>query len=120
MINVPYKSVAAALVLAVLFGPIGTFYSSFLGGVVMSILGLVSFGAMTSLHSSLFMTAVWLLSVLWSMVAVRFYNRKMLKIAIHGCLEDSGNQPSFFRKKATVDNVSASKAEDDAAASWKL
>lgn len=118
MINVPYKSVAAALVLTILFGPIGVFYSSFLGGIVMSILGLVGLGAMASLHMPLLMTAVWLLSVLWSMAAVRFYNRNMLKIAIKGNLEESDTR-SFFRKKTTEENVSATKAEETAS-SWRL
>lgn len=88
MINVPYKSVAAALVLVVLFGPIGIFYSSFLGGVVMSILGLISIGTMASMRSPLPMATVWLISILWAMVAVRFYNRSMLKIAVNGSMKD--------------------------------
>ena len=95
MVNVPYKSVAAALVLAVLFGPIGVFYSSFIGGIVMSIFGLVAIGTMASMHSPLPMVTVCLFGIVWAMISVRFYNHKMLKIAVGGTL----SEPMRFRKK---------------------
>lgn len=132
MIMVPYKSVAAALVLVVLFGPVGVFYSSFLGGVVLSIFGLVSIGTMASMRSPLPMATVWLFGIIWSMAAVRFYNRKMLKIALTGGLSDSKEEKkSFFHKKPTPQAAApsepANKASveepsdsDEATTSWKL
>ncbi len=86
MIVVPYKSVAAALILVVFFGPIGLFYSSLLGGVIMSIFGLVAISTMANMHSPLPMATVYIFSMLWTMISVRFYNRKMLKIAVSGSL----------------------------------
>lgn len=122
MVNVPYKSVAAALVLALLFGPIGLFYSSFIGGIVMSIFGLVAVGTMVSMKSPLPMATVWLLSIVWAMISVRFYNHKMLKVALTGELAESLR----FRKKKSVEQVSKPvetpevvESEEDPA-SWKL
>lgn len=128
MVSVPYKSVAAALVLAVLLGPIGVFYSSFFGGIVMSIFGLVAIGTMASMHSPLPMVTVCLFGVVWAMIAVRFYNHKMLKVALTGSL---GEPSRFCRKKAakakiqpaevrtTVTDTDFSETEESPA-SWKL
>lgn len=118
MVSVPYKSVAAALVLGVLFGPVGVFYSSFLGGIVMSIFGLVSIGTMASMRSPLPMATVWLFGIIWSMASVRFYNRKMLKIAIRGSLDEP--KKSFFRKKEKPKTEEPVVSSEETPTSWKL
>lgn len=82
MPTLPYKSVAAALLLAVLLGPIGLFYSSFLGGVSLVIFGLMATGTMTRMHSVLPMATIWLFGIIWAMAAVRHYNHKLLKLAL--------------------------------------
>lgn len=124
MIMVPYKSVAAALVLTILFGPAGLFYSSFLGGIVMSIFGLVGVGTMASMRSPFPMATVWLFSLIWSMAAVRLYNRKMLKIAVTGCLHEAKKASFFSRKKQkTQEELSPNEehaSNEEATASWKL
>ncbi len=134
MLIVPYKSVAAALVLAVLFGPIGVFYASFVGGIVMSIFGLVAVGTMASMHSPLPMATVCLFGIIWSMASVRFYNHKMLKIAVNGCFGDPANsadqkpkkKPRFFRKEKIVKDQQTSEVITDtpdveeSTFSWKL
>lgn len=122
MISVPYKSVAAALVLAVLLGPIGVFYSTFLGGIVMSILGLVAVGTMASMKSPLPMVTVCLLGVVWAMIAVRFYNHKMLKIAVSGTISESlrfGTKKSP-KEKIKPEEVTEIFESDENPASWKL
>ena len=128
MVRVPYKSVAAALVLAVILGPIGVFYSTLLGGVVMSIFGLVAIGTMASMHSPLPMATVCLLGIIWAMISVRCYNHKMLKIAVGGTLDE----PLRFRKTKIVKKepkpvdeliiVAATDVSDteENPASWKL
>jgi hypothetical protein len=127
MIMVPYKSVAAALVLTIIFGPLGLFYSSFLGGVVMSIFGLVAIGTMASMRSPLPMVTVYLFCMLWAMAAVRSYNHTMLKIAVSGCLHKPAKKRSnFFRRKKHdktpyIPEESASEVtESEDNASWKL
>ena len=120
MVRVPYKSVAAALVLAVILGPIGVFYSSFMGGMIMSIFGLVAVGTMASMHSPLPMATVCLFGIVWAMISVRLYNHKMLKIAINGRLEE----PWQLRKKKTVkkepEPVNEINEAEENPASWKL
>lgn len=120
MVRVPYKSVAAALVLAVILGPIGVFYSSFIGGVVMSILGLVAIGTMASMHSPLPMATVCLLGIIWAMISVRLYNHKMLKVAVSGNL----SEPTHFYKKKQVKKESEAvnhvNETEENSSSWKL
>ncbi|MBP9726170.1 MAG: hypothetical protein KBD83_01715 [Gammaproteobacteria bacterium] len=134
MLIVPYKSVAAALVLAVLLGPIGVFYASFVGGIVMCIFGLVAIGTMASMHSPLPMVTVCLFGIVWAMAAVRFYNYKMLKIAVNGCFGDPVSpiaqklkkNRGFFRKEKIVKDEQASEVTpetpdaEDGASAWKL
>ena len=127
MVMVPYKSVAAALVLTIIFGPLGLFYSSFLGGIIMSIFGLVAIGTMASMRSPLPMATVYLFCIVWAMAAVRFYNHKMLKIAISGSLHAAVKKKSSFfgrkRQDKTEDSsaeVVTEVAESEDNASWKL
>jgi len=70
-----YKSIAAALLFAVVLGPIGLLYSSFLGGVVMIILGFIVVCAKYPVPIIL----VWLISCIWSVGAANRYNRKLVK-----------------------------------------
>jgi hypothetical protein len=60
----PDKSVAAALVLTFLFGPLGLFYTSVMGGVVMSLIGIVV--AIFTLGIGLFL--IWPIVMVWSAV----------------------------------------------------
>ncbi|MCA0044655.1 hypothetical protein [Celeribacter litoreus] len=59
------KSAIAALILSVLFGPLGLLYASVKGGIVMILVSLVvvpfSFGIGAPL--------VWLVSIIWALVA---------------------------------------------------
>ena len=75
----PFRSVAAALLLALLFGPIGLFYASLIGGLVMTAFSLVAVGTVIKTASALPMGTIWLCSIIWAMIAVRYYNHKLLK-----------------------------------------
>lgn len=96
MLFVPYKSVAAALILAIIFGPLGLFYASFVGGIVMTLLSIAAIGTMASMHSPLPMATMYLVSMIWAMASVRWYNYRLLKIAVEGRIHQ--RQP-FWRKK---------------------
>ncbi len=77
----PPKSVAIGIILAIFFGPIGLFYSSILGGVVMLIIGgiLNFFGAMAFGFGLLFTIPITsIICAIWSYVAVTGYNEKFL------------------------------------------
>ncbi|MCD8499955.1 MAG: hypothetical protein LRY67_00195 [Gammaproteobacteria bacterium] len=93
---VPYKSVAAALILTIIFGPLGLFYASFIGGILMTFLSIAAIGTMTSMHSPLPMATMYLVSMIWAMASVRWYNYRLLKIAIEGRMYE---QQPFWRRK---------------------
>jgi hypothetical protein len=67
------KSVGVALLLAFFFGPLGLLYASVIGGIVMLCLGLV-IGIVTFGFGLIF---VWIASVIWAVVAVNMYNKKV-------------------------------------------
>lgn len=70
------KSVAGALLFTIFFGPIGLFYTSLIGGIVMTLLLLISLGAASSLQSLAPLATIWFFSIVWAMVEVRLYNKK--------------------------------------------
>lgn len=77
----PPKSVAIGIILAIFFGPIGLFYSSILGGVVMLVIGSILnfFGAMAFGVGLLITVPVTcIICAVWSYVAVTSYNEKFL------------------------------------------
>jgi hypothetical protein len=79
LIRPPYKSAAAALIFVIILGPLGVFYTTIIGGVVMTVFGLVAIGTVVSMHSPLPMATIWLISLLWSMTAVHSYNKRLFK-----------------------------------------
>ncbi|MFN3234262.1 MAG: hypothetical protein ACE365_02455 [Gammaproteobacteria bacterium] len=78
----PFKSVAVALVFVILFGPVGLFYSSLLGGIVMTVLAGIAAFVLTDVPSFLPMAGIWLVSTVWSMIAIRLYNRRIFKMVM--------------------------------------
>ena len=65
----PRRSLAAALLLAVFFGPVGLLYASFWGGVIMSVLGLIAMLLPGSVAGFLGML-VWVICPFWSVFVV--------------------------------------------------
>lgn len=70
----PTKSMGIAIILTVLFGPLGMLYSTIIGGVIMLIasviLGAVTFG--------LGLLVTWPICIIWAAVAVSSHNRGLL------------------------------------------
>jgi len=71
--DLPLKNLAVALLFSVFLGPVGLLYASTIGGVMMIILGAIM------VHGMLFIpiAMVWLISCIWSVVAVNRYNRSL-------------------------------------------
>lgn len=67
------KSMGIAIILAVLLGPLGLFYSTIIGGIVMAIVSLVV-GFLT-VGFGLLLT--WPICVLWAAVAVGMHNKRI-------------------------------------------
>lgn len=68
------KSMAMAIIPAILFVPLGLLYSSVMGGIVTFVLTIL-IGIFTLGFGALLM---WPICVIWSAVAVNSHNKKML------------------------------------------
>lgn len=68
------KSMAMAIILAIIFGPLGLMYASVMGGVVMLILTFVV--AIFTLGFGAFL--MWPVCVAWAAVATNSYNKSIL------------------------------------------
>jgi hypothetical protein len=85
------KSVGVAILLTLLFGPVGLFYASIAGGLIMSItpaiiIGMAFIGVLQKssllMYWSLgllvvFMVLYWLINIVWAVIGVLSYNQKI-------------------------------------------
>lgn len=69
------KSLAAAILLTIFFGPLGLLYSSVMGGIAMIVLGLL-IGIFTL---GVGLVIVWPICIVWAVVAVNMANKKQDK-----------------------------------------
>lgn len=67
------KSMGIALLLSLLFGPLGLLYSSIMGGVVMLVLSLI----IVPLTLGIGALITWPICVIWSIIAVRKHNAEI-------------------------------------------
>lgn len=69
------KSMGVAIILTVLFGPLGMLYSTILGGIIMLVIGvplvLITFG--------LGIVITWPICIIWAAVATSSFNKKLLQ-----------------------------------------
>lgn len=64
------KSMGISIILTVLFGPIGLFYSTIVGGIVMLLINLV----VGFLTAGIGLLITWPICIIWGAVAVKSYN----------------------------------------------
>jgi hypothetical protein len=69
----PFKSIAGALLFAVVLGPIGLLYASFWGGLLMISVGIVVISAKLFFPIML----VWISSCVWAVGAAEIHNRRI-------------------------------------------
>lgn len=74
----PFKSVATALVFTVVLGPLGLLYSSFRGGILMLLIGLIV------LSSKLMFPIIllWVTCCIWAVKSVEDYNKKLIETTL--------------------------------------
>ncbi|WP_276864031.1 hypothetical protein [Mediterranea massiliensis] len=69
------KSMGISIALTLFFGPLGMFYSTILGAIVMIIIdiivGIFTFG--------LGLIVTWPIQVIWAAIATSMYNKKLMK-----------------------------------------
>lgn len=75
----PTKSAGTSIILTVLFGSLGMFYSTILGGIIMSIVsGIVLLISIMTLGLGLVLyLIVWPIEIIWAVVAVNSYNSRL-------------------------------------------
>lgn len=79
IVNQHRKSVALSLVLTFFFGPLGMFYSTITGGIIMFFVTLVV-GIFTLGFGLIF---VWPIQMIWAAIAASNYNSKNSTKVIH-------------------------------------
>lgn len=75
VIAISQKSVGIAILLTILFGPLGMLYSTIVGAIIMIVLSV--FLALVTLGFSILIT--WPVSIVWAAVAAHLYNRRLLR-----------------------------------------
>ena len=78
----PTKSVGISILLTLLFGPIGMFYSTVKGALLWFVLMLVVVALVFATEPALLFVAIpalWLVSLIWGAMAVKSYNQKLLQ-----------------------------------------
>ena len=73
--QLPFKSVAGALLLCIFFGPIGLLYATTLGGATMLVLGV----AIVPTKLPVPIAIIWLGSCVWSVIAANRFNQKLMQ-----------------------------------------
>lgn len=68
------KSMGVSIILTVLFGPLGMFYSTVIGAIVMAILSVIV--AVFTVGIGLIIT--WPICIIWGAVATSSHNKKLL------------------------------------------
>jgi len=74
-VTVSTKNPGVAILLTILFGPIGMLYSTILGAIVMFIVSVLV--ALVTIGFGLILT--WPICVLWAALAAVSYNRKIMR-----------------------------------------
>ncbi len=75
--NLPTKSLIVAILLVIFLGPIGLFYASVIGALIMlvmtAIIGFATFG--------FGLIIPYIICIIWAIIAVNSYNKKIIEIA---------------------------------------
>ncbi len=68
------KSVGISIALTLFFGPLGMFYSTIIGAIIMSIITLIV-GIFTM---GIGLIIIWPINVIWAAIATNSYNKKLM------------------------------------------
>lgn len=69
------KSVGISIALTLFFGPLGMFYSTILGAIIMGIIDIIV-GIFTLGIGLLF---TWPIQIIWAAIAINMYNKKLMQ-----------------------------------------
>ncbi|MCE5388774.1 MAG: hypothetical protein K0041_09380, partial [Acidithiobacillus sp.] len=73
----PAKNMAVGLLLTFLFGPLGLFYVSVVGGIILTLLAIIItiIGVLTFGFGFFFLPVIWVVSIVWAAVAIDRANK---------------------------------------------
>ena len=74
IVTVPTKSVGISILLTILFGPLGMFYSTILGAIAMCIISLF----LIAITFGLGFLIIWPICIIWGAVAISSHNKEIL------------------------------------------
>ena len=74
-LQLPFKSVAGALMLGLFLGPVGLLYATTSGGIVMLMLAI----ALVPTKLPVPIAMVWLASCIWGVIATNRFNQKLMQ-----------------------------------------
>lgn len=85
-VTAPRKSMAAAVILTILFGPLGLLYASVTGGLVLLVIDLIAIPVsfLTLGMGAVIFPIVWILSVVWAVLAVQGKDQQVITQIKHG------------------------------------
>jgi hypothetical protein len=78
------KSVGIAILLTLIFGSIGMFYSTVKGAIIMTLLTIVLAVVFIASNPAMLIAhfpVMWLISIIWGAMAVKSYNKEILAAA---------------------------------------
>ena len=84
MVVTSTKSVGIAILLTLIFGSIGMFYSTVKGAIIMTLLTIVLAIVFVASNPAMLVAhfpAMWLISIIWGAMAVKSYNKEILATA---------------------------------------
>lgn len=98
----PQKSMAVALILTFLFGPLGLFYASVTGGIVLLLAGMLTLVAsfFTFGLASVFFPVIWIASMIWAALAAAGKEKAVItqvkqgnyKAAVDAAMDDNKSE----------------------------
>lgn len=82
----PRKSMAAAVILAILFGPLGLLYASVSGGLILLVIDLIAIPVsfLTLGIGTIIFPIVWVISIIWAVLAVQGKDQQVFTQIRHG------------------------------------
>jgi len=78
VLNAPIKSVGVSVVLSIVFGGLGLFYSSVKGGIIMTIAQFINFWLCFIVIGLFLIPVIHLICVAWGVIAVNKYNEELV------------------------------------------
>jgi hypothetical protein len=90
-IAAPRKSMAAAVILAIFFGPLGLLYASVTGGLVLlaADIAAVVLSFLTLGMGAVLFPLIWIASIIWAVLAVQGKDQQVLTQIKQGHLSDA-------------------------------